>query len=698
MKVIRIKIVLQDGIKDCGICSLLSIIRYYGGEVSKEYLREITNTTKEGVSLFHLMMGAQKLGFETNALYGNIEEINVNNLPCIAHIVANKNYHHFLVIYSVDFEKSQVTLMDPAKGKKTISLSEFKLLSSKNYLFLKPLKPMPIMKPKKKIYKSMKLTLKKSKKGLIIMILLTSFCFICTIITSFHLKFLMEYAINYQLEENIIFISFLMIVFYSFKNINIYLRNLLLLKWTIFIDELTSTIFYEKILLLPYLFYKNRTTGEVLSRFKDLNVIRAFFSNFFCTITTDILSCFVFSIVMFQINHHLTIVLTLFSCIYFIIPIMIKNKKQKQLQKIHQYEDLINSYLVQGTNNVDTIKGNHLEKRFIDKFKYSYQSFLSKVYEYSRLNENYLLLKGSLQDVLLFIIYGMGAYYVIHNQLSLVNLIVYQSFFSYDINCIQRIVSAFDQYPDFKVSMNRVEDLFLIEEEKFQNHYYYLPFSLQGKIVYNDIDYQIGSKKLFNHLSLTIEEKDKVLLCGESGSGKSTLMKMLLRYVEIEYGKIKIANIDINHYHLENLRSYITYITNNEYLFSDTIRNNICLFKEEKEDSFEQICHLCLVDELIQEKGLTYDSLIEENGFNFSSGEKQRIILARGLYRKSNIYILDEALSQIDVYKERKIIENIFHYLKDKTVIIISHRFHNKKYFHRILKLEGGKIIEGNTI
>ena len=118
------------------------------------------------------------------------------------------------------------------------------------------------------------------------------------------------------------------------------------------------------------------------------------------------------------------------------------------------------------------------------------------------------------------------------------------------------------------------------------------------------------------------------------------------------------------------------------------------MYKEVEEEKIKEVCKICNVEEIIKNNLLGYDSLIEENGFNFSNGEKQRIILARSLLRNSNIYIFDEAFSGIDIAREKKILEDIFEYLKEKTVIVISHRFNNKKVFDRVLKLEGGKIIE----
>ena len=203
---------------------------------------------------------------------------------------------------------------------------------------------------------------------------------------------------------------------------------------------------------------------------------------------------------------------------------------------------------------------------------------------------------------------------------------------------------------------------------------------------------------IFKNLNLEIKQGEKILLSGASGSGKSTLVKMLLRYIEIDYGNIRIENIDINHYHLENIRTNIAYVTGNEYLFTDTIKNNILMYKNYDEEDFEKVCKITLLDDIIKNNNIKYNSLVEENGFNYSNGERQRIILARSIIRKSSIYIFDEALAGIDINREKKILTSIFDYLKDKTIIVISHRFNNKKIFDRVLKLENGRINETKKI
>ena len=367
--------------------------------------------------------------------------------------------------------------------------------------------------------------------------------------------------------------------------------------------------------------------------------------------------------------------------------------KRKRIKQFKSKEDLINSYIVQGISNVDTVKGSHLEKRLIDKFELNYKSYQESIYQYENQIEIENYIKENIKSILLVFFYSIAATSIIEKEISLSNIIAFQSLFSYLNSSIQNIFYSISNYHNYKIALDRVEELFLIEKESFKNNYYYLPYKLKGTIEYKNLNYHYGSKELFKNLNLKIEPGEKILLSGESGSGKSTLVKMLMRYIETEYSTIKIAGIDINHYHLQNIRENIVYVTSHEYLFHDSIRNNISLYQEYDEEEIEKVYKICNVDQVRE-----LDYMIEEDGFNISNGERQRIILARSLLKKRNIYIFDEAFGQIDIEKEKRILENIFQYLKEQTIIVISHRFNNKKLFDRVLKLENGMIYENKKI
>ena len=267
------KVVLQDGSKDCGICSLLSIIRFYGGDVSKEYLREITNTTKNGVSAYGLIEGAKILGFDAYGVCGDLNKIEDNNLPCLGHVLTSKGFKHFVVIYKIDLEKELIYVMDPAKGKRILSFMEYKIISTNNYIFLKCNKKLPLIKPRKIIKVEIYKYLKKYKVESVILCGVLLLYFVLNIICSFHFKYLIEYSSNFKVKTNVYFISSFILIFYIYKNIFDLVRCILLDKFLIFFEEVITLKTINQIFYLPYLFYKNRTIGEIISKIKDLNKI-----------------------------------------------------------------------------------------------------------------------------------------------------------------------------------------------------------------------------------------------------------------------------------------------------------------------------------------------------------------------------------------------------------------------------------------
>lgn len=688
------KIVLQDGNKDCGICSLLSIIRFYGGDVSKEYLRELTNTTKNGVSAFNLIEGARKLGFIAEGMNGDMTKINENNLPCLAHLAVNKNYKHFVVIYKIDRNSEKVIIMDPAKGKKILSFSEFRLMSTNNFIFLKPLKQLPFFVNKRIIRKIIRGCFLNNKKLLFMLVLLVLSHFIFNVMLAFNFKYFLNFVIEYAVSTNILVICFSVFVVSVFKVVSEFLKSNLFIKIGSVIDEVVTLKTFKQILLLPYLYYKNRTTGEVVTRLKDLNNIKNFLFQLFNILITDAIGFIIFLILMFKINKDITLIV-LCLIVGLSIFVLLRNIVGRKIYfNVCNSEEKVNSYLIESLNNVDTIKGGHIEKRLSDRFLFLYKNLLEKNYLYSFFLQVNRFVKDSIKSILLIVVYGVGSLFVVRGKITIGDIILYQSFLMCFLENVIRIINLLDEYHNYKISLHRIEDLYTITNEKFEGSYYYYNYVLDGDICFNNLIYKYGSKKIFNNLNLFIKKGERILLTGESGSGKSSLMKILMRYLEIPYGMCSISNIDINHYHLENIRANVSYVSCNEFLFTDSLYNNITLNKDVVEEDFFKVCHIAEVDEIITKRDCNYQMLVEENGFNFSNGERQRIVLARYLLRNSNIYIFDEAFGQIDITREKKILQDMFEYLKNKTIIVISHRFNNKSMFDRIIKLDKGCIVE----
>ena len=445
------KVVLQDGIKDCGICSLLSIIKHYGGNVSKEYLRELTNTTKNGVTAYNLIQAGEKIGFNSFALSGNIEEINLANLPCIAHVIINKSYQHFIVIYEVNFKNNKIVIMDPAKGKRKISIPEFKLMSSNVYLFFIPNKKLPILVENKFVKETITKFLMNNKKVLIFISYLTLSFFVFHVISAFHFKYLLDYVIEYRISDNIKLISSIVLSSYCFKEISCFLRNVLLLKYSQVLDYAITTKTYKQIILLPYLYYNNRTTGEVLSRIKDLSVIKNYIIKLFTTISSDSFSVVIFIVLLFNINKNLTLFSILLFLLLVIVNFIFKTKLQRCLRNYYRKEEKLNSYLIESLSSVDVVKGMHTEKITIDKLKIKYKNFLESIYNISLHQEIFSFVTKNVHHFFQVIILGLGCYYVIINILSLGQLIVYQSILGFLNNSINNFVDLIYEYSNYKI-------------------------------------------------------------------------------------------------------------------------------------------------------------------------------------------------------------------------------------------------------
>ena len=573
----------------------------------------------------------------------------------------------------------------------TFILTYFQINTSGYFIFFHPRKTLPVMIPKKILRHTLFLFLKEQRLLLLLLSLLTFLYFVFQIITAFHFKYLLEFSISYQLSSPLFFLSCYLFVFYLLKEISNMLRNLVLMKWTCLLDAKLTFCTYQQILLLPYFYYRNRTSGEVISRLKDLNVVKTFLAQFFTSFFSDFLGFFLFGFFLFLLNPTITLWAFLLFAFFIGIHFLFKKYKMKYCVKVANQEDKVNSYLVESLANVDTLKGGQIEKRLRDVFILKYQKLLEISYIQTLLNElSFFLQKLSYACFFTFFL-GLGSFLVIQKEFSLGDFIVYQSVFQYFFNCFQRLLEIGNSYPSFLTSLERVEDLFTIPAENFSGSSNYFFVSLEGEIHISDFSYQLGRVLLFDHLELHITLGQKILIMGESGSGKSTLMKMLMRYIEVPFGKIQIHNIDINHYHLEVLRNQITYVTTSEFLFTETIYFNITLNREVDEEKFQEVVRLTKVDDFVRNDTLQYQRLVEENGFNFSNGEKQRIILARALLRESSIYIFDEAFSQIDPEKESQIMKNVFAYLEGKTVIVVSHRLLPFSLFDQTLRLEGGK-------
>ena len=679
--------VMQDGAKDCGIASLLTIIKYYNGSLPKEYLRHLTNTTKDGVNALSLIEAGKKLGFETNGVEGDILYLHNANLPCIAHVILDKKYKHFVVLFEINRKKDYVIIGDPGRGLLKLRIDDFRKISTNTFLLFRYMKELPVIKTNDSISKSFLLTLFHNRFEVISIIINSILFTVLNIIISFTFQFVIDKSITQNSQENLYLIISIIVILYSLKNVSLFFRN----KYVNFLSHkfdytlINSSLTH--ILSLPYLYYRNRTTGEVLTRINDLSEIRDYISNMIVTVSSDLLLVVFSLIVLLMLNFRLTLILLFIVIVNGIISVLINDMINKKLREIKENSSKSNSYIIELINAEETVKGQNILENVLSKFSIKYNKLLCQSYDYNNLSNNMLLLSNISNALITLLTILFGSLMVLKGEFTLSKLITFNALSIYFIDPIRNVINLFLNYKKILIVKERINELLELEEENI-----YLDSNdireIKGDIEIRDLSYSYNKKdKVLDNVCLKIKSKEKVVIMSPSGYGKSTLSKIIAKYIDIDYGHVFINKVDINDYNLWSIRENITYSSQNEFLFNDSIYNNLNI-KNTCDEEIKDTCKLMLVDEIYKKRNSDINMLLEENASNLSGGERQRVILARTFLKKSNIYILDESFSEIDKDSEKIILNNIFKKYKDKTIIVISHKSDNNELYDRIIDLE----------
>lgn len=671
-------VVRQNDIRDCGACCLQSIIKYYDGYIPLEKIKLDTKTNINGTTAFNIIKTANKYGF--NAYGTKIKELKNNKLyPAIAHLTLKNGLTHFVVIYKIS--KKDVYVMDPAKGYRKIRLIDFLKEWTNVILILKPYQPIP-QYPKTNMLKNLFFQIIKSEHKMLINIFLNSLLItILSIFLSYYFEIMQNSISNsYYLQALYLFVFFLILTFIKLY-IN-YKRN----EYEIYLNKNINlnivVSFLSHIISLPLNVIKSRTSGEIITRINELNNIKDLFSEIFITIILE-LSLSICSIyILYNINNRLFFILCIVCIIYIIVGLIFNPFIYKKINDNIDSETEFNSLTIEKISNIDTIKNLNLSKLSIQELEDSYIKYLSNSFDYTLFINKFETIKNSINDIGLFLLSSLGMYLILKNELSLVDLITFNTLLTYLLDPIKNLTNMFPKLSLIKLSIIKINEFLSIKPEKEGN----LETFLNGKIKFQNISFSYDDYHyLLKDFSLEINENDRILIKGISGVGKSTLCQLLSRNIDNYHGEISIANINIKDYSLKTIRQNIRYISQKERLFTETIENNILLGNKVSKKELNNILKITKVDEIINKKSFRLNTLLLDSGSNLSGGERQRIILARAIIKKPKILILDEALSELNNDLEYLILKSLSEYLKRTTIIYISH--HNNIPNFRVVRM-----------
>lgn len=687
IKIKKYPFIKQEEIKDCGAACMYMIIEYYKGHLSMEKIRELLKIDKSGTTAYHIVEGAKKIGFESKGVKCNLEDINEDNiiLPCIANVIINNTYRHFVVIYKIDFIKNTVVIADPSNKIITMSFDIFKSIFSGIVIILYPKNTIPYEDIKNKKINLFIHIIKSHPKLIKQLSIISLFITLLSIVTSFYLQKINNLLLNLFSKDTILLyiIIFMSLVF--IKCLSSFFREklLIIINEKINLEYTLDTFF--KILSLPYKKYRSKSTGDIVTRMLDINLIKNISSKIFLILLVDIPLALCSMAILIIIQTKLFALSLIILFLYIIVILIFKDYFKESVTKIKKDSIEVTNYMIESISNFETVKGLKIKNDIYNQFERKFVMNLKSLFKYDNVMCLQNFLKSFISEGGRILIYGIGAIMVSNNSLTFSSLLTFVALLDYFYSPVQELFDLDVDIRNLDLVLNRLDDL------NYDNNNSGISNELlKGNIEFKNLIYSYNDKKnALNNINLKIKEGEKVIVLGSSGSGKSTLFKILMKYYEINRGMAFVDDIDLNDY--KDVYG-INYISQNENLFTDSLYNNITLYNKYSLNKLKEITELCEIESILHDNNLGYNMFIEENGFNLSGGERQRIVLARSLLKKFNILIIDEGLNQVDTNLERRILKKLFSKYKNKTIIIISHRVENLDLFDRKIVIESGAL------
>lgn len=657
--------VLQEEISDCGVCCLLSIIRYYGGNASLEKLRYESYTTKEGVNAYNLIECSKIYGFDAKGI--KTESLDNVLLPCIAHIKVNNSLSHFIVIYEA--HDNYYEIMDPSIGFKRLSKDKFHDIFLNTIITLYPKNKIPDYNNENTLFKHYIKTLQKNKYIVMKLIILNIVFIFLAIISSFSIKMFMS-------NKNIYYLSLFFLLIIIIKSlINYFTTKItILLQNKIKIDTLSN--FFKHIFKLPLKYLHIKDAGEIIKRVDDLSVVNEHITNSLISIILNIIIIIPLLGVICLINKYIFGLTILYMFLFIGITFLTNKNVSNKIKNVITSSTDYNNYIVNYITSLETI--NHANASY-----YCHNNLIKSLNSYTN-DENIFIkyvekgetLKNIIMESFQLIINFIFMTFILKNQNSFENLIALNTLMGIYMHAITDLSNIIPNYLYIHNIFIKANDFYNFKEASSGNKSFIL-----GDININNLTFSYnGISNVLNNINACIPSGSKVLLKGSSGCGKSTLCRLLNKEYIDYMGSIKINGEEIKNILTSDIKEHITYASQNEKIVIGTIKDNITLGKDISEDEFIEVCKMCFVDLIVNDSPFRYDTFLYGGGEELSGGERQRIILARTLLTKRDIIILDESLSEVNEELEYQILNNIFKTFPRQTIIYISHKNQDKMF------------------
>ncbi len=690
----------------CGIACLQMICSYYHKEYTLERLANCCFATTEGVSLLGISEAARKLGLNTTCGRMTIGQLAQVPLPCILHW----NQNHFVVLYKIRRGKT-FYIADPGKGKIRYTKEEFKShwISTTSQgeekgvaMFLEPTAEFGKLKGEEAegihSFRFLMGYLKQYRRYFVQIALGLLVGSLLQLILPFLTQAIVDLGIKHRDIQLIwlILLGELMIVIG--RTSTDFIRRWLLLHISMRINISLVSDFFIKLLKLPMSFFDTKLMGDLLQRMNDHSRVQSFLTNQTLSVMFTTLSFLIFGIILAYYNLSIFAVFLAGSALYGIWIATFLRRRKVLDYELFEKQAINQNKTYQFITSMQEIKLQDCERRRRWEWEDVQADLFGVQMKSLKLQQTQEAGSIFINEVKNIVITVLAATAVIHGQMTLGMMLAVQYIIGQLNSPVEQLMSFIYSLQDVKISLERINEVHAAKnEESGKDTKEGFP-SEDRSIGIEGIGFKYDPHALRNTLegiSFHIPAGKVTAIVGASGSGKTTLMKLMLGYYPVMKGRITIGGEDINGYNLKWWRRQCGVVMQDGVIFSESIARNIAVDDGEVDvGRLEQAARIANIHDYVMSLPLKYNTLIGRDGVGLSQGQKQRILIARAVYKNPLFIFLDEATNALDAKNERAIVENLDKFYQGRTVIVVAHRLSTVKNADQIVVLDAGKVVE----
>ncbi|WP_298329839.1 peptidase domain-containing ABC transporter [uncultured Dokdonia sp.] len=701
----------QPDSKDCGPTCLRIIAKHYEYHFSIEELRALSETTREGSSLLNISNTAEHIGFRTLGVKLNVEVLKKADLPCILHW----NNDHYVVLYKI--KKDKYYISDPAHGLITYNKSEFLErwigVNAKDEdvegiaLLIEPT-------PKIKEYQSEDLEEEKKKFGfsflfqylfrykkfIVQLIIGLGAGSLLQLVVPFLTQSIVDVGIQNQDINFVYLILFAQVALFIGRSSIEIIRSWILLHLSTRINISLISDFFIKLMNLPIAFFDTKMTGDIMQRINDHQRIESLLTTSSLNVLFSAINFIVFSFVLAYYSGQIFGIFLLGSVCYFGWILLFLKKRKELDYKRFSHVSAEQSKVIELINGMQEIKLHNAEKQK----RWQWEHVQAKLFNVSIKNlalEQYQSVgSGLINELKNILITVFSATLVIKGDITLGMMLAITYIVGQLNSPIQQFINFIRQVQDARISIDRLAEIHNKEEEDRISVNQITNLTGASGFDLDTVDFRyVGTSELvLKGLTLTIPANKTTAIVGTSGSGKTTLMKLLLKFYDPIAGTIHLGSHNLQDVANRTWRSHCGVVMQEGYIFNDTIAHNIAVGEDHIDrEKLKKAIHLANIQDYINGLPLGLNTKIGMEGVGLSTGQKQRLLIARAIYKDPDYLFFDEATSALDANNEKVIMENLNTFLKGKTAVVIAHRLSTVKNADQILVLDQGKIVEQGT-